>query len=62
MDRLREELIELFTKFNINNEADSLALLNFALELESRYTISVLELEVERITDIDYLYEAISSE
>ena len=59
MDNLYSELQKLSTLYKINDGADSLAILNFALEIEADYSISVVELEVEKITDINYLHEVI---
>jgi acyl carrier protein len=60
MDNLYDELQELNALYKINDGADSLAILNFALEIEAKYSISVVELDIEKITDIHYLHEAIS--
>jgi|SaaInlStandDraft_2_1057019.scaffolds.fasta_scaffold738473_1 acyl carrier protein len=59
MDNLYSELQKLSALYKINDGADSLEILNFALEIEADYSISIVELEVEKITDINYLHEVI---
>lgn len=61
MNNLYDELEKLFERFAINDGADSLAIMQFALELENRYSISVVELEVEKIVNLEYLYAVINN-
>lgn len=62
MENTEELLNKLFDRYQINNGADSLAFLSFALELEMQFELKISDLDIEKIEDREYLLDLINKQ
>ena len=51
----QQKIIELYYSNNMNDDPDSMKIMNFILSVESELAINLLELDIGKITDLDYI-------
>ena len=53
-------LEELFSKYSLDDNPDSLSIVNFIAEFEQVYGINLFEYDISKLTDINYLSSLIN--
>ena len=58
----KDEVHKLYVEYGIGHDPDSLSIVSFVGEFNEKYSINLFEYDLEKITDLEYLYTLINND